>query len=92
MIRIPYCDGYLFRIGKARFVYSHELDNFVLAAYNEEIIDRQHPGLDSRIINYDLPEKPMMLSAFSPMCGRGIRQKRCIIKMTPYPKNSLSEK
>ena len=70
MIRIPYCDGYLFRIGKARFVYSHELDNFVLAAYNEEIIDRQHPGLDSRIINYDLPEKPMMLSAFSPCAVR----------------------
>lgn len=70
MIRIPYCDGYLFRIGKARFVYSHELDNFVLAAYNEEIIDRQHPGLDSRIINYDLPEKPMMLSAFSPCTVR----------------------
>lgn len=70
MIRIPYCDGYLFRIGEARFVYSDELDDFVLATYNEETIDRQHPDLESRIINYDLPEKPMMLSVFSPCAVR----------------------
>lgn len=64
-IRIPYCEGYLFRLGKARFVYSNKHDDFVLAAYNEEIINRQNPDLKSRIINYGLPEKPMMLSAFS---------------------------
>ena len=70
IIRIPYCDGYLFRFGEARFVYSNKQNDFVLAAYNEEIIDRQHPDLESRIINYDLPEKPMMLSAFSPCAVR----------------------
>lgn len=31
--------------------------------YKEQ--ERQHPDLESRIISYDLPEKPMMLSAFS---------------------------
>lgn len=70
IIKIPYCDGYLFRFGEARFVYSDKQGDFVLTAYEEEIIDRQHPDLESRIINYDLPEKPMMLSAFSPCAVR----------------------
>ena len=66
IIRIPYCDGYLFRFGKARFVYSKGQDDFILTAYEEEIIDRQHPERENRSINYDLPENRITLSGFSP--------------------------
>ena len=30
IIRIPYCDGFLFRFGEARFVYSKGQDDFIL--------------------------------------------------------------
>ena len=36
IIRIPYCDGFLFRIGYARFGYSEKYDDFVLTEYREE--------------------------------------------------------
>lgn len=66
IIRIPYCDGYMFRFGEARFVYSNKQEDFILAAYREEIIDRQHPEQKVRYIKYKLPEIPITLSGFSP--------------------------
>ena len=53
-ITIPYCEGYLFRFGEASFVYSKEQDDFILTAYKEEIIDRQHPELDDKVIKYNI--------------------------------------
>ena len=54
IIRIPYCDGYLFRFGEARFVYSKGQDDFILTAYEEEIIDRQHTELDGKVVKYNI--------------------------------------
>jgi len=66
IIRIPYCDGYLFRFGEARFVYSKGQDDFILTAYEEEIIDRQHPELDVKVVKYNIcAEVPIVLSTFS---------------------------
>lgn len=66
IIRIPYCDGYLFRFGEARFVYSKGQDDFILTAYEEEIIDRQHTELDGKVVKYNIcAEVPIVLSTFS---------------------------
>lgn len=66
-IRLPYCGGYLFYIGTARFTYSAEHGDFILTEYTEEITDRQHPEADSRTVRYDLcAQKPVVWSAFSP--------------------------
>lgn len=66
IIRIPYCDGYLFRFGEARFVYSEGLDDFILTAYEEEVIDRQHPESDGEVVKYNIcAEVPIVLSTFS---------------------------
>lgn len=66
IIRIPYCDGYLFRFGEARFVYSKGQDDFILTAYEEEIIDRQHIELDGKVVKYNIcAEVPIVLSTFS---------------------------
>lgn len=66
IIRIPYCDGYLFRFGEARFVYSKGQNDFILTAYEEEIIDRQHPELDGKVVKYNICAKvPIVLSTFS---------------------------
>lgn len=66
IIRIPYCDGYLFRFGEARFVYSKGQDDFILTAYEEEIIDRQSPELDGKVVKYNTcAEVPIVLSTFS---------------------------
>ena len=40
IIRIPYCDGHMFRIGYARFDYSEKYDDFILTEYREENINR----------------------------------------------------
>lgn len=60
----------IFNSFKAQFVYSNKYNNFVMAAYNEEIFDRQYRDLESRIITYDLSEKLMFLSSFSPCAVR----------------------
>ena len=60
----------MFNSFKAQFVYSNKYNNFVMAAYNEEIFDRQYRDLESRIITYDLSEKLMFLSSFSPCAVR----------------------
>lgn len=60
----------MFNSFKAQFVYSNKYNNFVMAAYNEEIFDRQYRDLESRIITYDLSEKLMFLSSFSPCVVR----------------------
>lgn len=66
IIRIPYCDGFLFRFGEARFVYSKVQDDFILTAYEEEIIDRQHTELDGKVVKYNIcAEVPIVLSTFS---------------------------
>ena len=60
----------IFNSFKAQFVYSNEYNNFIMAAYNEEIFDRQYYDLESRLITYDLSEKLMFLSSFSPCAVR----------------------
>ena len=54
----------MFNSFKAQFVYSNKYNNFVMAAYNEEIFDRQYRDLESRIITYDLSEKLMFYLHF----------------------------
>ncbi len=64
IIRIPYCDGFLFRIGYARFVYSEKYDDFILTGYREENIDRLNT---ERSVEYSVfSEKPIVWSMFSP--------------------------
>lgn len=65
-IKCPYCEGFYLYIGYARFGYSERLDDFVLAGYKEEIIDRLFPESESKTVEYKFrPEKPLTLCAFS---------------------------
>ena len=52
IIRIPYCDGHMFRIGYARFDYSEKYDNFILTEYREENIDRLDTEQKSKNVEY----------------------------------------
>lgn len=66
IIRIPYCDGFLFRIGYARFGYSEKYDDFVLTEYREENIDRLNTEQESKSVEYSiLSKKPIVFSMFS---------------------------
>lgn len=66
IIRIPYCDGFLFRIGYARFCYSEKYDDFILTEYREENIDRLNTEQESKSVEYRiLSEKPIVFSMFS---------------------------
>ena len=69
----------MFNSFKAQFVYSNKYNNFVMAAYNEEIFDRQYRDLESRIISYDLPEKPSDM-IIKPHCFYGLH----IFIITPF--------
>ena len=65
-IKYSYCEGFYLYIGYARFEYSERLDDFVLAGYKEEIIDRLFPESDSKTVEYKFrTEKPLALCAFS---------------------------
>lgn len=65
-IKYSYCEGFYLYIGHARFEYSERLDDFVLAGYKEEIIDRLFPESESKTVEYKFrPEKPLALCAFS---------------------------
>lgn len=67
IIRIPYCDGHMFRIGYARFDYSEKYDDFILTEYREENIDRLDTEQKSKNVEYSiLSEKPIVFSMFSP--------------------------
>ena len=67
IIRIPYCDGFLFRIGYVRFSYSEKYDDFILTGYREENIDRLNTEQESRSVEYSVfSEKPIVWSMFSP--------------------------
>ena len=67
IIRIPYCDGFLFRIGYARFGYSEKYDDFVLTEYREENIDRLNTEQESKSVEYSiLSPKTIVFSMFSP--------------------------
>lgn len=67
IIRIPYCDGFLFRIGYVRFGYSEKYDDFILTGYREENIDRLNTEQESRSVEYSVfSEKPIVWSMFSP--------------------------
>jgi hypothetical protein len=67
IIRIPYCDGHMFRIGYARFGYSEKYDDFILTEYREENIDRLDTEQKSKNVKYSiLSEKPIVFSMFSP--------------------------
>ena len=65
-IKCSYCESFSLYIGYARFGYSERLDDFVLAGYKEEIIDRLFPESESKTVEYKFrPEKPLTLCAFS---------------------------
>ena len=65
-IKCSYCEGFYLYIGYARFGYSERLDDFVLAGYKEEIIDRPFPESESKTVEYKFrTEKPLTLCAFS---------------------------
>ena len=65
-IKYSYCEGFSLYIGYARFGYSERLDDFVLAGYKEEIIDRLFPESESKTVEYKFrTEKPLTLCAFS---------------------------
>ena len=65
-IKCSYCEGFYLYIGYAQFGYSERLDDFVLAGYKEEIIDRLFPESESKTVEYKFrPEKPLTLCAFS---------------------------
>lgn len=67
IIRIPYCDGFLFRIGYARFGYSEKYDDFVLTEYREENIDRLNTEQESKSVEYSiLSPKTIVFSMLSP--------------------------
>ena len=65
-IKCSYCEGFYLYIGYARFGYSERLDDFVLAGYKEDIIDRPFPESESKTVEYKFrTEKPLTLCAFS---------------------------
>lgn len=65
-IKYSYCEDFSLYIGYARFGYSERLDDFVLAGYKEEIIDRLFPESESKTVEYKFrPEKPLTLCVFS---------------------------
>ena len=65
-IKYSYCESFSLYIGYAQFGYSERLDDFVLAGYKEEIINRLFPESKSKIVEYKFrPEKPFTLCAFS---------------------------
>lgn len=67
IIRIPYCDGHMFRIGYARFDYSEKYDDFILTEYREKNINRLDTEQKSKNVEYSiLSEKPIVFSMFSP--------------------------
>lgn len=64
-IKYSYCESFSLYIGYAQFGYSERLDDFVLAGYKEEIINRLFPESKSKIVEYKFrPEKPFTLCAF----------------------------
>ena len=65
-IKYSYCESFSLYIGYARFGYSERLDDFVLAGYKEEIINRLFPESESKTVEYKFrTEKPLTLCAFS---------------------------
>ena len=66
IIRIPYCDDFLFRIGYVRFGYSEKYDDFILTGYREENINRLNIEQESKSVKYSISsEKPIVFSMFS---------------------------